>query len=155
MPCSITLPLQKAVSIVSVKRLSWSPYTELFHQFDFRLIRGSSRHAKTVSSSSCGAATIKEAQLCGSTWHSWWSPAWFCIYSHYPPVFRALKALIFTWLPGRGTKIKPSLFPLSTIRPLAIQRDTEIKGWTSFFPTANGGLSLPTTPSEPHQHQRT
>ena len=56
-------------------------------------------------------------------------------------------------------QIKPHLFPLSAIRPLAIYRDTEIKDWIffpsfHFFSTTNG-LSLLAAASEPHQHQRT
>lgn len=100
------------------------PIHRVVSSIDFTFIRASPLHATTGSSSFFlpREPPSNEPSSLGASVIPWWSPAWVCIDSHYPhtPHPRALTALMLMWLPGRNRKIKPYLFPLSTIRPLAI-----------------------------------
>ena len=120
---TVWLPLHQAASVLNVKRASCSPYTKWFHQFHSRLLRASPFCATTVSSSSssCPDSHHQKSPVPGSTRHSLLEPS----------LVLSLLILPLTTLQGpetfdvhvaacRGRKIKPPLFPLWAIRPLAI-----------------------------------
>lgn len=131
-------------------------------QLDSRPSRVSPHPAKTVSpSSSCPASTIKRAQLPASPWHSLVEPSLVLSLLTLPPPLQGSESFDVHVAAWQGQEDKTLLVPSlynKTFGNLEGHRDKRM-GFFSFFlffffPTTNGGLSLPAAPSEPHQHQR-